>query len=606
MDSKGYHIRTDVDIKSHLLIEVLREINFDVEDISLLTTPPVVPLKHFFYNRQALQDRLDAERATLTVDGGDSDLAADLAVAVDFAKEEHATTQSSLDVLLPAGEITWDLLWTIFKPNALIYRHHRLVEDHQIMKVRTIRQGERPITRTKYWDINCHIVADDGVKFGVAREPFYMEIDEFSGTQKITDLRLFPLEYHPDAAKLRVDVLERGRRFAALKETQIMQTSGPAMAEKRDVTYVPHPVKFTTHGRVIVDPAGFRAFNPDVCFIPDVIRALSRDRLTEEQLMICTPVTFGFSFGDKKWGGFSMSRLTPITWNEQAFQELVMDPQTKMLIHSMVKQHSSHDGGFDDIISGKGKGMIGLFSGPPGSGKTLTAEAVAEITKRPLYSVSAGELGIEPHQVDEKLTRILELAHKWDAVLLLDEADVFLQQRDQENVRRNALVSIFLRQLEYYKGILILTTNRLANCDSAFESRIHISIPYDELDESAKRKVWNTFLQRAKGAHDDLSVEVSDEEIVALAKLDVNGRQIKNLVSGARTIAKEMNETLSMAQINLVLSVTNSRRTTAPGRRTTIPPIMTDVPVRTNGHYVEESPVEFEEHQQRLGGGRKR
>ena len=110
------------------------------------------------------------------------------------------------------------------------------------------------------------------------------------------------------------------------------------------------------------------------------------------------------------------------------------------------------------------------MSGNPGCGKTLTAEAVAEVTRRPLYPVSAGELGTEPEKVDKQLTAILDISHRWSAILLLDEADVFLQERDAKDVARNALVSIFLRQLEYYQGIMILTTNRIGDCDPAFES----------------------------------------------------------------------------------------------------------------------------------------
>lgn len=56
---------------------------------------------------------------------------------------------------------------------------------------------------------------------------------------------------------------------------------------------------------------------------------------------------------------------------------------------------------------------------------------------------------------------------------------------------------IFLRQLEYYPGLLILTTDRLGSCDEAFESRIHIAIRYPELDTAARRKIWTTFLERA-------------------------------------------------------------------------------------------------------------
>lgn len=222
-----------------------------------------------------------------------------------------------------------------------------------------------------------------------------------------------------------------------------------------------------------------------------------------------------------------MGLLTDFKWNDEAFEKLVMDEKVKTLVRSLVSQHSSDQtGGFDDIISGKGKGLIGMFSGPPGSGKTLTAEAVAEITRRPLYSVSAGELGVDPKSVDENLTKVLELSHRWNAVLLLDEADVFLQRRDAHDVNRNALVSIFLRQLEYFEGILILTTNRIADCDPAFASRIHISLSYPELDAVARETVWRNFLGKAGAAGEGVVVDLTEAEVRDLATVELNGRQV--------------------------------------------------------------------------------
>lgn len=167
-----------------------------------------------------------------------------------------------------------------------------------------------------------------------------------------------------------------------------------------------------------------------------------------------------------------MSRLQQVEWSDDPFQSLVIGTKQKTLIHSLVKQHSENTE-YDDVIQGKGLGLIGLLSGNPGCGKTLTAEAVAEVTRRPLYPVSAGELGTEPEKVDKQLTAILDISHRWSAILLLDEADVFLQARDAKDVARNALVSIFLRQLEYYQGIMILTTNRIGDCDPAFESMMN-------------------------------------------------------------------------------------------------------------------------------------
>lgn len=156
-----------------------------------------------------------------------------------------------------------------------------------------------------------------------------------------------------------------------------------------------------------------------------------------------------------------MDYCRPVEWGHDAFNSLVLEPRKKNLVYSLVAQHTLGTKTFDDIVIGKGKGLIGLLSGRPGCGKTLTAEAISEETQRPLYMVSAGELGTQPKEVDERLTLVLELARKWNAILLLDEADVFLHKRNDIDVNRNALVSIFLRQLEYFKGILILTTTGL-------------------------------------------------------------------------------------------------------------------------------------------------
>jgi hypothetical protein len=124
--------------------------------------------------------------------------------------------------------------------------------------------------------------------------------------------------------------------------------------------------------------------------------------------------------------------------------------------------------------------------------------------------VSAGELGTEPSTLDQRLARILELAHMWDAVLLLDEADVFLQQRSGTDVNRHALTSIFLRQLEYYQGILILTTNMIDHFDVAFESACNYSFVYVKLAHYFTRP--NPFLHTLSGSR--LRVAQNDLEDV--------------------------------------------------------------------------------------------
>jgi AAA+ superfamily predicted ATPase len=151
-----------------------------------------------------------------------------------------------------------------------------------------------------------------------------------------------------------------------------------------------------------------------------------------------------------------------------------MEPSLKSVIYQLVTAHSTDSADFDDFVKGKGKGLIGLLFGPPGSGKTLTAEAVAETAKMPLYMVSSGALGHDPVDIQHRLSGILKLASHWKAVLLLDEADVFLAERTLTNIERNAIVSIFLRELEYYQGILLLTTNQAQVIDEAFQSQFSL------------------------------------------------------------------------------------------------------------------------------------
>lgn len=140
---------------------------------------------------------------------------------------------------------------------------------------------------------------------------------------------------------------------------------------------------------------------------------------------------------------------------------------------ALVESHKYHAAeSIDDVIQGKGKGLVAVLHGPPGTGKTLTAEGISELLKCPLYMVSAGELGTDSRYLEAELQKILDICHAWGAILLLDEADVFLEKRNIADIHRNALVSIFLRQLEYFQGILFLTTNRV---EVSFDDLVNVS-----------------------------------------------------------------------------------------------------------------------------------
>lgn len=255
---------------------------------------------------------------------------------------------------------------------------------------------------------------------------------------------------------------------------------------------------------------------------------LKKRDFTEEELLLTSPVVLGFAFSEKLWLEFTLAGVHPITYNEDAFESLVLPPNQKSIVKALVESHKFHAAKtIDDVVQGKGKGLVAVLHGPPGTGKTLTAEGISELLKCPLYMVSAGELGTDPAKLEYELQKILDIAHSWGAVLLLDEADVFLEKREVHDIHRNALVSIFLRLLEYFQGILFLTTNRVQTFDDAFQSRIHVALRYGELTTKAKKAVWKMFLEMVRKMEGEGSVsQFSDDDLDRLSRHSLNGRQV--------------------------------------------------------------------------------
>jgi DNA polymerase III delta prime subunit len=264
---------------------------------------------------------------------------------------------------------------------------------------------------------------------------------------------------------------------------------------------------------------------------------------TEEELLIASPVVLGFAFSEKLWLEFSLSGIEEIQWNAEAFDSLVLPDKIKSNLKGLVSSHRFNAARtIDDVIQGKGKGLNVVLHGPPGVGKTLTGESIAEYLRCPLYAVSAGELGTNSGSLERDLNRIMDITHSWGAILLLDEADVFLEARMPHDIHRNSLVSVFLRLTEYYQGILFLTTNRVETFDEAFQSRIHMGIRYENLKPAARKKIW----QHHVGKVEKMAVAESengkgkqniktftDENFNELAKRNMNGRQVCACVLGA-------------------------------------------------------------------------
>ncbi|CAM1509859.1 Fc.00g001940.m01.CDS01 [Cosmosporella sp. VM-42] len=265
----------------------------------------------------------------------------------------------------------------------------------------------------------------------------------------------------------------------------------------------------------------------------------------EDDLLACLPATIhAFDFSKKAWRLLRVDRISDVTWNKAAFRRLVAPDETKELIQAVVTAHGSRTAASPDIIEGKGQGLLILLHGGPGTGKTLTAESIAEEQERPLYRVTCGDIGTEPADVERYLGDVLEIGKTWGCVVLLDEADVFLEERSFTDQKRNAIISIFLRVLEYYDGILILTTNRVGSFDEAFKSRIQLALGYPTLDEEDRLKIWRNFVQMLPKTRERIDMDDLEMNLHRLARVEINGRQIRNIITMARHLARFRREML--------------------------------------------------------------
>lgn len=125
-----------------------------------------------------------------------------------------------------------------------------------------------------------------------------------------------------------------------------------------------------------------------------------------------------------------------------------------------------------------------------------------------------------------------KLAENWGAIILIDEADIYMEQREAQDVKRNHLVAGFLRALEYFKGILFLTTNRVGIFDEAFLSRIQVQIYYDDFGDDDRDKIWNTFFEKLEEDRETtMRIPQATKDYTQsqeVRALEWNGREIRN------------------------------------------------------------------------------
>lgn len=177
-----------------------------------------------------------------------------------------------------------------------------------------------------------------------------------------------------------------------------------------------------------------------------------------------------------------------------------------------------------------------------GTGKTMTAESVAEVVERPLYITSCSEIGTTPEVLEKSLQQIFYLGRVWKCVILLEEAEIFLEKRTLGDIHRNALFSVFLRALESYSGIVILTSSPITTMDDSLKSRIQLSLRYNPLNFVQRARIWETHIKQLESLEslfNPSTINISElrANLPTLAKHKLNGHEIGHVIRTARQLA---------------------------------------------------------------------
>jgi len=245
-----------------------------------------------------------------------------------------------------------------------------------------------------------------------------------------------------------------------------------------------------------------------------------------------------FSLFYKQYFYIHIDDISDYVYDSKAFEKLILPTDMKQMIQKIFSYSLQNLTG--DIISYKHGGLIIMAEGNPGVGKTSTAEVYSELNQKPLYVVQVNEIGTEIKHIEQNLEIIFRRVERWNAIILFDEIDVFLSKRN-DNIEKSAVVGVFLRLMDYFRGIMFLTSNRSDVIDNAVLSRITVNITYPDLDNKTRHTIWTAKLKEAG---------MTIDSIEKLSKLNLNGRQIRNMVRLGKII---FDTTINEAEyINLI------------------------------------------------------
>ena len=217
-------------------------------------------------------------------------------------------------------------------------------------------------------------------------------------------------------------------------------------------------------------------------------------------------------------------------------EQLVLSGGVKSALEMCVVQARNSNVMFDDWGLGEtfsyGTSVTALFSGPSGTGKTASAEAIAYQLGRPIITANYAEIMSKwVGETQKNIVRVFREAEQSEAVLFWDEADAMFFDRDSASRNWEVRdVNVLLQELERFKGLCILSTNRKMTLDKALERRIAIKVEFERPEKELRRQIWGKLIPEDMPLAEDVSID-------QMSEVDLSGGEIKNIVLNAARLS---------------------------------------------------------------------
>lgn len=241
----------------------------------------------------------------------------------------------------------------------------------------------------------------------------------------------------------------------------------------------------------------------------------------------------------------------PFTW-----EDLVLPPKVRQELEDFTFEAQERSTFWElpqaQRLFPRGTGLVALFNGPPGTGKTMAVQVLAADLELDLFRIDlATVISKYIGETAKHLGQIFARAARMNAILLFDEADALFSKRtevkDSHDRYANADTSYLLQLLEEYRGIVILATNKKQNIDPAFVRRMRYVLDFPRPDATQRQQIWSQVIGELCGEE---TCQQLDRTLTTLAEaVEISGAQIKNAVLSAIFVARRSREPLEMAHL---------------------------------------------------------